>query len=134
VRNQEESFSALKEYFGIEKRTLLIFTALVVGVLVVVTVIYVAIFGFREWKTNMKHAGSMIMAKFDKPATGLPQNATCPGANRPSAPCYVPAVAPAPGPYTCPQCGTAGHPRWSTSGAPICPNCRAVMSVAGQTV
>lgn len=116
MNNREESFSMLRDYMGFDKRTLFIFLALVAGVFVVVTGIYIAIFGFQEWETNMQRAGSMMIANYDAPvAPGLAPAAATPAVQ-----------------YTCPNCGAAGLPQWSQDGTPRCPNCGSTMMVGGR--
>ena len=127
MKSQDESFSMLRDYIGFDRRTLLIFLALVAGVFVVVTGIYIAIFGFKDWETNMQRAGSMMVANFNTPATGGIEDLTGPRAPRPR-----PAAVPAAVQYTCPNCGAVGLPHWSPNGTPICPNCGSVMTVAGR--
>jgi type IV secretory pathway TrbD component len=146
TENREESFSLLHDYMGIDRRTLLIFTALVVGVTVVVTGIYVAIFGFDTWTTNMERAGSMMVANFDPRVNGQGQDIPDIPDPRVRAPAMAPAnldvppwgvntrpvAAPPAAQFVCPKCGAVGLPAWSQAGAPLCPYCRGVMSVAGR--
>jgi len=82
MTSEEEPYSLLKSYFGIERRTFFVFLALIAGALLVATCIYVAIFGFDNWRTNMARAGSLMII------------------NAPAAP-YV---APAATPFTSPNC------------------------------
>ncbi len=126
MRAHDESHSLLDDYFGFDRKTLLVFLGLVASVMFVVTCIYVAIFGFDNWKTNMARAGSMMIANFDAPVTGTTEQFIGPGAPR-SAPGAVPAAAQ----YICPNCGAVGLPGWSTNGTPICPNCGVGMTLAG---
>lgn len=134
MRDQKESLGVLKTYFGIDKSSMLIFSVLVVGVFIVVTGIYVAIFGYKNWKSNMESAGSMMVANFNTPTTG---NVNNPVGSRstgvqPGAPCLVPAPQAAQGQYVCPNCGAVGLPSWNQAGTPLCPNCGASMSLTGQ--
>jgi predicted RNA-binding Zn-ribbon protein involved in translation (DUF1610 family) len=114
--NREESFSMLRDYMGFDRRTLFVFLALVAGVFIVVTGIYIAIFGFQEWETNMQRAGSMMIANYDAPV----------------APRLAPAAAVPAVQFSCPNCGAVGLPRWNPGGTPVCPNCGSVMTVGGR--
>ena len=129
--NQDKPMSTLEEYLGFSAGKIMIFCGLVLGVVVIVTGIYVAIFGFDNWKSSMQQAGSMMLANFDPvpaPGTGVvitPQVAVPPVAQ------VAPAAPVAATQFVCPNCGAAGLPNWSLTGAPLCPNCGAVMGVAG---
>jgi hypothetical protein len=129
---QNNETSLVKDYFGFDTKTVLTFLGLVTLVIVVVTFIYVSIFGFDNWKTSMSQAGSMMLANFD------PQAAT-PLDNRgelvtPAVPNATPAAGagiqqPGGGQYNCPACGAVGLPVWNAQGSPICPTCGGVMSL-----
>ena len=130
MKSQEEFEGALSGYFGIDKRTWAIFFGLVFGVVIVVTCIYVAIFGFDSWKTSMAGAGSMLLSNFD-PQAGAGGTVGQGGQ-------MLQGVAPAAVPafqggtqYTCPACGAVGLPIWNQVGTPTCPTCGALMVIAG---
>ena len=148
MKSDKESGSLLRDYFGLDGRMLLTFAGLVAGVLVVVTGIYVAIFGYDDWKKDMKQAGSMMVAGFNAPANGAV--APAPAQLAPASPIRMnptmqaPSqyVCPAPGQlapvmqgaaqYVCPSCGAVGLPVWTPNGAPTCPNCGSIMAMAGR--
>jgi predicted RNA-binding Zn-ribbon protein involved in translation (DUF1610 family) len=127
MKTNQESFSYINEYIGIDKRKLIIFFSLLLGVFVVVTGIYVAIFGYQDWKTNMQRAGSMMVANFDQPQVPASPVIGVPAVQPTLAPSYQPTVQ-----YACPQCGIAGLPNWSANGAPLCPRCGSLMSINNQ--
>lgn len=59
-----ERFSLLRDYLGLELRTLLVLLGLVTAAFVVVTLIYGSIFGFRQWASNMHRAGSLMVINY----------------------------------------------------------------------
>jgi hypothetical protein len=59
-----QRFSLLRDYLGIEPRTLLVLFGLVAAAFVVVTVIYGSIFGFDRWASNMHRAGSLMVINY----------------------------------------------------------------------
>lgn len=130
MKNQEEPASAFRDYFGFDTRTLAIFFGLVVGVVVVVTAIYVSIFGFDNWKSNMSQASSMMLLNFNDPNAAA---GTTTGPAGPVVAAPVPATGQAGAQYSCPACGAVGLPEWSPNGTPLCPNCGTVMIVTGKT-
>lgn len=117
--NKDEATSLLEEYFGIDLKRVLVFFGLVLGVFVVITGIYVSIFGMDTWKSSMSQAGSLMLANFDQPATGAD------GVVRP----FAPAAAQTATQYSCNQCGALGLPLWDPNGTPLCPSCGAVMNM-----
>lgn len=133
MTRENESTSLLNNYLGLDGRTLITFGTLVGGVFVVVTGIYVAIFGFESWTRDMQQAGNMMVAGFNTAAGGVapvqvfqpPQ----PSGQRPET--GRAGAAPA-AQFVCPNCGAVGLPRWSNTGTPVCPNCGGVMAVAGR--
>lgn len=62
--DEREPTGLLREYLGFRARPALIFAALIIGALAVVTAIYVSIFGFDTWSTNMQRAGSMMVIRY----------------------------------------------------------------------
>jgi len=127
MKNHEEPASALSDYLGFDRRKLAIFSGLVAAVVVVVTGIYVSIFGFDSWKSNMSQASSMMLSNFDVPNAAA--SATT-GPVGPAQAAFAPATGQAGAQYVCPSCGAVGLPRWSTGGSPLCPNCGSMMGVA----
>ena len=105
MRKPQESFSLLENYLGFDRRALLIFALLACGVLVVVTVIYIANSGFQTWQTNMERAGSMMIANFNQGVPNQAARAVQPGATAPNARVQVPVAPRAPCQYQCPNCG-----------------------------
>jgi len=123
MNSEDEHIGLIQEYFGFDQRRVLISLAMVAGVAVVVTLIYVAIFGFDTWKSNMKQAGNMMVVNFQPPgANGVVEPNIVP----------LPAAATSTIQYLCPTCGIVGLPRWSVGATPVCPQCGAVMSIVGQ--
>lgn len=61
---QEPRPGLIRDYLGIERRTLWIFLGLVVGAFVVTTLLYGSIFGFRTWADNMQRAGSLMVINY----------------------------------------------------------------------
>ena len=128
----KKSFNLIREYTGIDRKTLFTFMGLVLIVFVVVTGIYVAIFGFNTWATNMEQAGSMMIANFDVPVNGNTMVANFDD-RTPGVPIAGRVIrAPAAVQYSCPNCGAVGLPLWGPNGTPRCPNCRGVMNVQGK--
>lgn len=123
---QPESFSMLKDYLGIDKRKTAIFSALIVGVFVTVTSIYIAIYGFDTWSDNMKSAGSLMIVNLDAPLQNTPGVSTNID-RRVIQPIGLATTVQ----YFCSSCGLSGLPLWSNSGTPMCPTCGAVMTVTG---
>ena len=121
MEDTKEYEGIMADYFGFELRKLLIFGGLVLGVAVVVTGIYVSIFGFDSWKNSMVQAGDLMLAAQNAPLTnGNPGNTTAPaGSGQAGAQ------------YNCATCGTTGLPLWNAAGAPLCPTCGALMGIAG---
>lgn len=109
--NDQEPIGLVGEYWGIRVRTLKVLVALVACVFVVVTGIYIALFGFRTWSKNMRRAGSMMVINFEPPATAPPATAPPPALQ-----------------YTCPTCGPVGLPQMGPNGASVCPQCGAPMT------
>ncbi len=138
MTSEDKSVGMLQDYLGLDGKTMITFTGLVVSVLVVVTGIYVSIFGFDTWKTNMKRAGSLMVINAQQPVNGaqpgmnngmaLPAAARMPA---PATPYAVPLAPPAATQFVCPACGASGLPAWTTNGAPVCPSCGAVMGATG---
>ncbi len=130
MTSNEEQVNPFREYFGFDGRALVTFFSLVAGVLVVVTGIYVAIFGLDNWKSSMSQAGSMMLSNFND------TNGAGAGINNPGVPAAMGAAQPS-SPvgvqFSCPNCGAVGLPNWSQQGAPLCPNCGNVMNVTGPT-
>lgn len=121
----EEVPSLLSSYMGFDRKQLLIFSALVVGVIVVVTLLYVMIFGFRTWSNNMQQAGHLLLANVNPslqavqpiPLPPIPLSPPCP---QPAAGFGIQ--------FACPQCGIVGLPRWTVGGTPQCPTCGGIMT------
>jgi hypothetical protein len=155
--NGEDPYAAgrpsyVREYLGTEPRRLLYSVGFILGIMVVVTVPYVALVGFDKWTSDMKEAGHMMWAGYTPaatPAAGPPYAPYAPygyavvpaAAALPAAPAAGPlAFGPAPGPrpvmpgagrqYVCPSCGAVGLPSWTQAGQPACPNCGGLMAVA----
>lgn len=59
-----ERFSLLRDYLGLERRTLLVILGLVVAAFAAATVIYGSIFGFGKWASNMHQAGSLMVINY----------------------------------------------------------------------
>jgi len=116
--DEAELFHLLRVYLGIDQRTAALFVALVVAAVATVTGIYIAIFGFDRWRTDMSRAGSMMIATYATPVATAP-------AGPPARP--TPAAQ-----YLCPACGAVGLPAWGRGGAPHCPGCGRVMAVQGR--
>ena len=141
MTNEEKPVGMVQDYLGLDGKTMITFTGLVVSVLVVVTGIYVSIFGFDTWTTNMKRAGSLMVINAHQPVGGAQ-----PGMNNglaaplaplapavaPTAPYAMPLIPPAATQFVCPNCGNTGLPAWTANGAPVCPGCGAVMGATGQ--
>jgi hypothetical protein len=72
-----ERVSLLRDYLGLERRTLLVFLALVGAAFFVVTLIYGSIFGFRKWASNMHRAGSLMVINYC-PSCGGPVTVASP--------------------------------------------------------
>lgn len=138
--HSEKPVGLLNLYFNFNSYKLLLFLGIVVLTTLVVTGIYVSIFGFDSWQSNMSQAGSLMLANFPTPIanTGNP-NASGSIANRPNASGVTPAAATAPlnrgttNQFVCPNCGPVGLPNVNTNGTPLCPNCGAVMGVGGRS-
>ena len=130
MKINEERAGVLSDYFGLDTRTLVTFFCLVVGVVIVVTGIYVAIFGFDNWKSSMSQAGSMMLSNFNDPNAATGRTI---GPAGPVSPAVAPLAAPTGAQYSCPNCGAVGLPKWTQNGAPLCPNCGTVMNVTGKT-
>jgi ribosomal protein L32 len=93
----------------VDARTYGYFFGLVISTVIIVTIIYWAIFGFDRWSGNMQRASDLMTA-----ATGTPvaqANTLPPGA----------------GQYVCPRSGVAGCPVFSAAGIPRCPGCGQAM-------
>jgi predicted RNA-binding Zn-ribbon protein involved in translation (DUF1610 family) len=130
--NNHEPTGLLEIYFGFNATKILTFLVLVIGIVVVVTAIYVAVFGFDNWKSSMQQAGSLMLSDFNQPVA--PGAVTGPGGG--GVPLYT-----APQPLTatprvaaqfrCPNCGTVGLPNTSAGGVSLCPNCGTQMTVVG---
>jgi len=127
MKNEEESSSVIKEYFGFDARSLAIFFGLVVGVIVVVTGIYVAVFGFKSWSTNMEQAGTLLLT-----GTGAPVGAPVAGAGQLGTPNYAAGTVPTATQYRCPNCGGMCAPLREQVGTPYCPGCNTPMQAIGQ--
>jgi len=127
MKNEEEPSSIIKDYFGFDARSLLIFFSLVVGVVAVVTGIYVAIFGFKSWSTSMEQAGTLLLAN-----SGAPVAAQDTGAGQAGSPNCPAGMVPNTAQYRCPSCGGMGVPRWDQSGTAYCPGCNAPMQAIAQ--
>jgi len=125
MKNEEESSSVIKDYFGFDARSLAIFFGLVIGVILVVTGIYVAVFGFESWSTNMEQAGTLLL-------TAAPVDASGAGAGQPGAPSYSMGNGPAAAQYRCPNCGGMCAPLRDQAGTPYCPGCNTPMQAIGQ--
>jgi len=106
VKDQEESVSLVEDYLGIGKRTLYILLAITACALVATTGIYIGIYGFRHWRTNMNRATEAMVINFNAPTT-----------------------APAAAQYVCPNCQVTVAPVWSPNTAPVCPICGARLNV-----
>ena len=144
MQSQQESVSLLRDYLGFDQRRLLTFLGLVLGVVLVVTLLYVAIFGFDTWSNNMHQAGHLMLANADPRALAGPGGPQVgPGNMRyrpvatamggPLSGAVLPA-APTGAQYVCPRCGLGGLPRWTAGGAPQCPACGGIMNFAGGPV
>lgn len=121
MEDTKEFEGVMSDYFGFDLRKLLIFCGLVFAVVVVVTGIYVAIFGFDSWKNSMTQAGDLMLA-----AQNVPM------ANGAAGTMVMQSPAPQAGAqYNCPTCGTTGLPMWNANGSPLCPACGALMGIAG---
>ena len=131
--NQEETEGAFSDYFGFDMRTLGIFSGLVVGVVVVVTGIYIAIFGFDSWKSSMSQAGSLMLSNLNTPNAAAGTAPAPAGTVTPAPAAPAPPAARSGAQYVCPTCGAAGLPQWSPNGTPLCPRCGGVMVVTGNT-
>jgi len=145
--------SYIREYLGTEPRKLLYSVAFILGIMVVVTVPYVALVGFDKWSSDMKEAGHMLWAGYTPaavPAAAAPPYGYPLGA-APAAPAYgypygaavVPAAAlqPAAPTVAAPAFAPAFAPRVTMPGAGrqyMCPSCGAVglpsWTQAGQPV
>jgi len=123
MNDHDKQTSTFMDYFGLNGRTLAIFWGLVICVVVVVTAIYVLIFGFDSWRSNMSQASSLMLTNVDVPGAEA----------GPAAAAVMPAAGPTGAQYVCPTCGAVGLPRWSPDGTPTCPGCGAVMIVTGRT-
>ncbi len=106
MEHQEESVSLVEDYLGVGRRTLYLLLAIAACALVATTGIYIGIYGFRHWKTNMDRAGSAMVINYDAPTA-------------------VPAAAQ----YVCPNCSVVDVPLWSPNSTPVCPICGAQMSL-----
>jgi len=62
--DRDEQVGLLREYLGFRTRPALLFAALLIGVMALVTAIYVSVFGMDTWSTNMQRAGSMMVIRF----------------------------------------------------------------------
>lgn len=103
---ENESLNLLEDYLGIEKKHLSILIAIMASVFVLVTGIYIALFGFQHWRTNMSRAGSMMVINFQVNGTNTVTRQ-----------------------YVCPSCGAVGLPQQGPNGEPLCPNCGQRMKV-----
>jgi hypothetical protein len=121
MNSHEQPNSLLRDYLGFDRHVLMKFAGLVAAVVFVVTGLYVAIFGFDTWASNMEQAGSMMLANFDPPPPAPPQSQFTPVAAAPTAQ------------YVCPSCGAVGLPLWTRDGTPRCPVCQGVMISGGRT-
>jgi len=126
MSSRPEPNGLLDAYLNINRHRMFICLALVCGVTVVVTLIYIAVFGFQSWKSNMKQAGSMMIINFPAPV-GAPM----PLGIQPQPLYTVPAQGAGALQYVCPNCGVVGVPRWSVGPTPLCPQCGSMVSVTG---
>ena len=127
MKTQDENPGMFEDYFGFDIKTLFVFGGLVVAVIVIVTVLYISIFGFQNWKSNMNQASALLLSNFNAGAPLVEGQPLLQGATPNIRP-----VIQGTGQYTCPTCGTIGLPSWSANGAPLCPNCGNVMGLSGQ--
>jgi hypothetical protein len=126
MQNLQEPSSAPADYFGVGGRPIVLFLALVIGTVAVVTIIYGSIFGFDTWSNNMQQAGSLMLSNSGTPATQPSELAG------PTAPAIIPAAATVGGSQlVCPNCGGVALPRWSAQGRPLCPNCGGAVNLSG---
>jgi predicted RNA-binding Zn-ribbon protein involved in translation (DUF1610 family) len=102
IKDTDESVPLLEDYLGMGRRTLYTLLALVAGAFVVATFVYIALYGFQSWKTNMARAGSQMVINYD-----------------------VPVAAQNDFQYVCPNCGVVKQPGWAADGTPLCPSCGA---------
>jgi len=138
--HSEKPLGLLNLYFNFNSYKLLLFLGIVVLTTLVVTGIYVSIFGFNSWQSNMSQAGSLMLANFPTPiANTVDPNTSGSIASQPNASGVAtpPAAAPLNGgstnQFVCPNCGPVGLPNVSTNGMPLCPNCGTVMGVGNQS-
>lgn len=138
--HSEKPVGLLNLYFNFSSYKLILFFGIVVMTTLVVTGIYVSIFGLDSWESNMSQAGSLMLANFPTPiANTANPNASGAVANQPNASGFANPSAVAPSnrgstnQFVCPNCGPVGLPNVSTNGSPLCPNCGATMGVGGQT-
>jgi hypothetical protein len=128
---QHDKPALWREYFGVEPSKLLVLGAAVLGAAVLTTIPYVLVTGYDKWKNDMGAASDLMLAEFP----------TSPSAAAPSAATPYSSVAPgntslragsARGErtrqYTCPVCGTAASPTWTSDGNPTCPSCGNTMT------
>lgn len=121
---RDNDVDLIQEYLGISGRSIVIFLAVSVGTVAVVTCLYTAIFGYDTWKNNMDQAGSLMLSNFDVPPTD-------PNTANPVNPGVVPAAGAGGCQLVCPNCGVVDRPNWNTNGDPICPSCGGQLNVAG---
>ena len=130
--HSEEPVGLLSLYFNFSSYRLLLFLGIVILTTLVVTGIYVSIFGFDNWKSNMSQAGSLMLANFPTPVanTGNPNGPNAVGVPTPLSP--APLNTGTTNQFVCPNCGPVGLPNVSATGTPLCPSCGMVMGVGGQ--
>lgn len=135
----EKSVGVLNLYFSFNSAKLLLFLGIVVLTALVVTGIYVSIFGFDNWKSNMSQAGSLMLANFPTPLNTTGNqigNGTVADSPNALGIATTPVQSAPPqgttNQYICPYCGPVGLPNMSTNGVPLCPSCGMVMGIGGQ--
>jgi hypothetical protein len=136
--HSEKPAGLLNLYFHFNGHKLLLFFGIVFLTILVVTGIYVSIFGFDIWKSNMSQAGSLMLANFPTAIanTGNP-NAIPTVPNSPNAgivtipPSSTAVTNGTTSQFVCPNCGPVGLPNVDANGLPLCPSCGAVMGAGG---
>ena len=100
----------LAQYFDVDVKRIGYFFGLVIGAVIIVSLIYLAIFGFDRWQGGMQGALDLMTAAVAAPSGQ--------GYSFPSSA----------GQYVCPRDSAVGLPNFDGAGIPHCPVCGQVMS------